>query len=105
MEPEAPVQPPCPGLLLVLGYFVGMSEAQQPRICCQCDLPLIELDAPMPKRAERSYSVSFRVPVSVKRAAEKAAQEDQRPLSSLILKALRAWLEANHYLEPPIRSE
>src|SRR5262245_65865300 len=22
-----------------------MSEAQQPRICCQCDLPLIELDA------------------------------------------------------------
>jgi hypothetical protein len=42
-EPGAPVQPPCPGLLLVIG--VGMSEAQQPRICCQCDLPLIELDA------------------------------------------------------------
>jgi hypothetical protein len=59
----------------------------------------------MRKRAERSYSVYIRVPDSVRKAAEKAALEDQRSLSSLILKALRSWLEANHYLEPPIRSE
>jgi hypothetical protein len=28
-----------------IGYGVGMSEEHQPGICCQCDLPLIELDA------------------------------------------------------------
>jgi len=51
----------------------------------------------MRKRAERSCSVYIRVPDSVRKAAEKAALEDQRSLSSLIL------LEANNYLEP--RSE
>jgi hypothetical protein len=55
----------------------------------------------MRKKAEPSHNVSVRVPLSIKKAADKAAREDQRALSSLIVKALRAWLEAHSYLEPP----
>ena len=54
----------------------------------------------MRKKAEPSHNVSVRVPLSIKEAADKAARDDQRTLSSLMVKALRAWLEANNYLEP-----
>ena len=54
----------------------------------------------MRKKAEPSHHVTVRVPLSIKRAADKAARDDQLTLSSLILKALRAWLEAHSYLEP-----
>ena len=54
----------------------------------------------MRKKAEPSHHVTIRVPDSIKKAADKAARDDQRTLSSLIVKALRAWLEANNYLEP-----
>ena len=55
----------------------------------------------MRKKAEPSHTVSIRVPDSIRKAAELAAREDERTLSSLILKALRAWLQANGYLGPP----
>ena len=48
----------------------------------------------MRKKAEPSHNVSVRVPLPIKKAADKAARDDRRTLSSLIVKALRTWLEA-----------
>ena len=57
----------------------------------------------MRKKAEPSHNVSVRVPLSIKKAADKAARDDQRTLSSLIVKALRAWLEAHRASSEPLR--
>jgi hypothetical protein len=43
--------------------------------------------------------VSFRLPAEVKVAAEKAAADDHRSVSSLIAKVLSDWLRANGYLK------
>jgi len=46
----------------------------------------------------KSLPVSFRLPPAVKAAAEKAAKEDARSLSSLIEKVLTDHLKAKGYL-------
>jgi hypothetical protein len=43
--------------------------------------------------------VSFRLPTEVKAAAEKAAEEDHRSVSSLIEKVLTDWLKKNGFLK------
>jgi hypothetical protein len=50
------------------------------------------VEAPLP--------VSFRLPRDIKAAAEKAAADDHRSLSSLIEKALADYLRERGYLPP-----
>jgi hypothetical protein len=50
------------------------------------------VEAPLP--------VSFRLPAAIKAAAEKAAADDHRSLSSLIEKALADYLRDRGYLPP-----
>jgi hypothetical protein len=50
------------------------------------------VEAPLP--------VSFRLPAAIKAAAEKAAADDHRSLSSLIEKALADYLRERGYLPP-----
>jgi uncharacterized protein (DUF1778 family) len=55
----------------------------------------------MKKEEHRSgAAISFRIEFSVKDALERAAAEDQRSVSSLVLKILVDWLVANKYLPP-----
>ena len=57
------------------------------------------LDMPRPKlETPKALPVSVRLPPSVKAAAEKAAKEDTRSLSSLIEKVLTEHLKAKGYL-------
>jgi hypothetical protein len=51
---------------------------------------------------ETPLPVSFRLPAAIKAAAEKAAADDHRSLSSLIEKALADYLRDRGYL-PPIQ--
>ena len=51
----------------------------------------------MPKKSV--HPVSVRLPSEVKWAAEKAATDDQRSLSSLIQKVLADYLRKNGYLK------
>jgi hypothetical protein len=46
----------------------------------------------------RTSPLGFRVEPDLKAALEKAAAEDQRSVSSLILKILTDWLRANGHL-------
>lgn len=48
----------------------------------------------------KSLPVSARLPPEVKAAAERAASEDTRSVSSLIEKVLIDWLRARGYLPP-----
>jgi hypothetical protein len=45
--------------------------------------------------------LGFRVDRALKAALEKAAADDERPLSSLVVKILREWLRPRGYLGPP----
>jgi hypothetical protein len=47
---------------------------------------------------DRPLPVSFRLPREIKAAAEKAAEDDHRSLSSLIEKVLADYLRASGYL-------
>lgn len=49
--------------------------------------------------AKTALPVSFRLSPEIKAAAEKAAAEDHRSLSSLIEKALADYLRKNGYLK------
>ena len=57
------------------------------------------LEMPRPKvEIPKALPVSVRLPPAVKAAAEKAAKEDTRSLSSLIEKVLTEHLKAKGYL-------
>lgn len=46
----------------------------------------------------KSAALGFRIPDEMKAALEKAAQEDERSVSSLATIILRDWLQAKGYL-------
>jgi hypothetical protein len=48
---------------------------------------------------QKTLPVSFRLPEHVKTAAEKAAKDDTRSLSSLLEKLLTDYLKKNNYLK------
>lgn len=52
-----------------------------------------------PMATPKTLPVSFRLPEAVKAAAEKAAKDDTRSLSSLIEKLLTDFLKKNGYLK------
>jgi predicted HicB family RNase H-like nuclease len=45
--------------------------------------------------ADQKEILSFRVPPDLKQQLEKAAADDQRSVSSLVVKALTDWLKTN----------
>jgi hypothetical protein len=47
----------------------------------------------------KNAAISIRVPDRVKKAAEKAATDDNRPLASLVEKILIDWLKEAGYLK------
>ena len=53
-----------------------------------------------PTASPKSVPVSFRLPPGVKAAAERAAKDDTRSLSSLVEKLLTGYLIEKGYLHP-----
>lgn len=51
-----------------------------------------------PSQTPKSLPVSFRLPPEIKAAAEQAAKDDVRSVSSLIEKVLTDWLRGKGYL-------
>ena len=49
---------------------------------------------------EKDTMLNVRVPKAVKDAAQKAADDDQRSVSGLVLKVLNDWLTERGYLKP-----
>lgn len=47
----------------------------------------------------RDVALSFRVEPDMKKALEKAANDDDRSVSSLVMRILKAWLIENNYLK------
>nr|WP_179220702.1 hypothetical protein [Sphingomonas laterariae] len=48
---------------------------------------------------KKDHPIAFRVDAELKSALEKAAKDDQRSLSSLVVKILTDWLRAKGYLQ------
>ena len=46
----------------------------------------------------RTAALSFRIPESIKSAIEKAARDDERSVSTMVERILRAWLIERGYL-------
>jgi hypothetical protein len=53
----------------------------------------------MAKRAPPSATMSFRFTVKLRKALEKAADDDERSVNSLVRLILTQWLEAQGYLK------
>jgi hypothetical protein len=56
------------------------------------------------QRLNRSEMIGFRVEAAVKSAAEHAAAQDHRTLSSLLQKLLVDFLHAQGYLQRPVKA-
>ena len=52
---------------------------------------------------KRKAVINFRISANLKAAAQRAADEDSRSVSSLVIKLLREHLTARGYLEPSAR--
>jgi len=51
------------------------------------------------RKKNKDAPLGFRVPLDVKRALERAAQADERSVSSLVQKVLADWLRAREFLK------
>lgn len=49
----------------------------------------------------KDTALSFRVPAEMKTALERAAKDDDRSVSSLVERVLKAWLVERGYLPKP----
>ncbi len=49
----------------------------------------------------RNAPLAFRITPELKAALERAAEEDARSVSSLVIKVLTEWAKANGHLEKP----
>jgi len=66
--------------------------------CMHTDFIRIRCQAHLGASMAKDAAISVRLQEEVKKAAEKAAQDDSRSLASLVEKVLREWLKANGYL-------
>ncbi|HYD70732.1 ribbon-helix-helix protein, CopG family [Azospirillum sp.] len=49
----------------------------------------------------KDAALSFRVPIELKEALERAAKDDERSVSFMVERVLRNWLIENGYLPKP----
>jgi hypothetical protein len=49
----------------------------------------------------KNSQIALRIPEEMRAALERAAADDERPMSFILLKALEAWLAERGYIEQP----
>jgi hypothetical protein len=49
----------------------------------------------------KNSQIALRIPEEMRAALERAAADDERPMSFILLKALEAWLAERGYLDRP----